>query len=370
MIYLDHNSSTYVLPHVYDLLSTRNIEFLGNADSPHAAGRAAKSIIDDARSSVAVLAGTRSGNVIFTSGATESNALALASYISNGCTIFASAVEHKSVLKYADVIIPVDPEGHLSLVALRERLYAHRWNRGIVVACMYANNETGVILDCDDAVVNVCMESGAKLHIDASQCYSKGGRLTKLQKEYASTITLSGHKMHAMKGVGSLIFRDEILNVLKPQMLGGSQELGLRSGTRNAEAIFSFGVAATEAINNSAVAHSQMALQISEIENELSDISTINGTTKHRLCNTTNLHFPKIKDLQIFIESLSELGLMVSGTSACDSGMTAKSHVLSAMFGDDSERVSGSIRISVSPKTTWQEVLDAIKIIRKVVVTT
>ena len=366
MIYLDHNSSTYVLPHIYEQLSVRRDDFLGNADSQHAAGRTSKAIVDESRRNIASLINTKSGNVIFTSGATEANALALSSYINDGSIIFASAVEHKSVLKYADVIIPVNVDGTLNIDALKDRLYSHRWNQNIVIACMYANNETGVILDPSDDVPGLCRNFGAKLHIDASQCYAKGGSLTILQKECASTISLSGHKIHAMKGVGSLIFRSEIFNVLRPNMLGGAQELGLRPGTINTEAVYSFGVAASESVVD-AVTDAQIRLKIQEIEHSLADIATVNGSKNHRLHNTTNLYFPKINDLQLFIEQLSVSGLMVSGMSACDSGMSTHSHVIGAMYGEDAAQTKGSIRISISPKTTWQEVFDAIEIIKKTV---
>jgi cysteine desulfurase len=172
--------------------------------------------------------------------------------------------------------------------------------------------------------------------------------------------------MHAMKGVGALIFKDEIFKTIKPLMLGGSQQWGLRPGTLNTEAIYSFGVAAAfEATGK--IDTRQMLAHISDIERGLSDISVVNGAGVKRLHNTTNLYFPAVTDVQLFVEKLSAAGVMVSGMSTCDSGISTKSSVLEAMFGSHSERLNGSIRLSVSSKTTRQEISDVIQIIKEVI---
>jgi cysteine desulfurase len=365
MIYLDHNSATYVLPHVYEQLSDEI--FLGNADSQHAAGAASKKIIDGSREIVATLLGTRTNNVLFTSGATEANAMALSSYRKSGHTIWSSAVEHKSVLKYADEILPVTPEGYLCYDTLAKKISGCKHAPNIVLACMYANNETGIHLDPDCSIAELCRAKGIKLHIDASQCYAKGGSLSEIQRNCASTIVISGHKMHAMKGVGALAFKDNIFPQLYPLMLGGAQQWGLRPGTINTEAIYSLGLAVTEMSNLSPHISAQMQLQIAELERILGDVALVNGAGAKRLPNTTNLYFPKVKDVQLFVEQLSVAGVMVSGMSACESGMSTHSYTLAAMYGELSPRLSGSIRVSISPKTTWQEIIDAAEIIKGVV---
>src|SRR3990172_3951779 len=233
MIYLDHNSSTYILPHIYDEIHDKRDGFLANADAQHAAGRITKAYVEDGRSRIADLVGVKSKNIIFTGGATESNAMAMLSYIASGALILAFATEHKSVLKYASKNIRVLNSGVADLEALQHSLEEYKGHDNVVVACMYANNETGVISDPRNEVVDLCARYGAKLHIDASQCYGKGGRLSESQVSYASSAVLSGHKMHALKGVGALIFKDEMQAVLAPLMLGGHQELGLRPGTPN-----------------------------------------------------------------------------------------------------------------------------------------
>jgi cysteine desulfurase len=364
MIYLDHNSATYILPHIYNELS--DSKFIGNSSSLHEAGALSKSIIDDSSKSIASLIGVSHHNILYTSGATESNAIALESYRKAGCRILASALEHKSVSAYAHGTIQVTGDGHIDLDHAEYMIAKHK-EHSVILACMYANNETGVILDHDSNLLHLCIKHGARLHIDASQCYPKGGQISKEQSAYASTIVLSGHKMHAMKGVGLLAFSNDAFDLLEPIMLGGAHQWGLRPGTMNTEAIYSLGAAARYAQSDLKHTYDQMHEKISYIEDNLSDISTVNGDIKNRLYNTTNLFFPKVCDLQIFLDNLSKSKVMISGMSACDSGLLIGSPSLSAMFGSGSERLSGSIRISVSAMTTWQEIEEATDIIRKIV---
>jgi cysteine desulfurase len=363
MIYLDHNASTYVLPHIYRELE--QLALIGNPDSQHAAGRISSEIIYSCKNAIANLLLLKAGNILFTSSATEANAIAIQSYIAKGFTIFASAVEHKSVISYAHHIIPVDTSGRIRYEDLFEKIRAHKDPTKIVLACMYANNETGVILDPDESLVRISQQSGIKLHIDASQCYLKGGFLSESQKKCASSIVLSGHKMHALKGVGALAFKDDIFPLLVPIMRGGSQQWGLRPGTQNTEAIYSMLRAVEEIDRYTTDDYATMSSMIAEIEHSLKDIAEINGSISGRLCNTTNLYFPSIQDSAAFTDLLSEHGVMVSGMSACDSGINTRSYVLEAMFGDMSDVSHSSIRISIAKNTKMSDVKGACAIIKK-----
>lgn len=366
MIYLDHNAATTPLPHVYESILERQDVISFNPDSQHAAGRIAKGYVEDSRRLVAALVGVKSKDVIFTSGATESNAIALSSYKKNGYLILTQATEHSSVISHSDITIEVNADGTTNLDDLQRRLERPGiQSRRTVLACMYANNETGVISDPKGLVADMCSKYGTKLHIDASQCYGKGRTLPKKQTECASTVVLSGHKMRSLKGVGVLIIKDDIFRIMEPLARGGHHELGIRPGTLNTEAIYSMGLAAAEWARVSADSDAEMANKISYIENSLKDISEVNGSAD-RLSNTINLHFPKVTDTQAFVESLSQNGVYVSGMSACNSGFDARSRVLEAMYGKDSVRADGSIRISICRDTSWKDIKSASEIIRNV----
>ena len=365
MIYLDHNAATPPLLHVYERILERQDVLSANPDSQHGAGRIARAYVEESRKDVGNLIGVPSKNVIFTSCATEANAIALTSYQKASHLIFAMSTEHKSILEYADIIIDVGADGTPDIDKLSKMLTVYKW-ANIVLACMYANNETGIISDPYDTIVDLCEQYGVRLHIDASQCYGKGCALSRRQVSYASTIVLSGHKMQALRGVGALIINDNAHTLMRPNMLGGHQELGLRPGTLNVEAIYSMGLAANEWSNPQSHIGQQLRQKVAFIETSLSDISEVNGG-EARLANTTNLYFSRITDLQLFIESLSSSGVYVSGTSACNSGFDAKSHVLEAMYGKGTAKANGSIRISICKDTSWEDIKSSVKIIREIV---
>lgn len=362
MIYLDHNSSTMPLPHLWDIVGKHADVLFANPDSTHSAGRLAKAFLEESRGSIASLIGVEKNNILFTSGATESNAQALRSYLNENYEVLALETEHNSVLKYATSLISVNTDGTINLSLFEERL--RKSNEKPVVACiMYANNETGVISDPTLEAARLCNKYNAKLHIDASQCYFKGGQLPKELVSAATTISMSGHKMRAFRGAGTLYFSKDIQPIIVPLYLGGNQEFGLRPGTTNLQAIWSMGLAASEA---AAFDDTVLKNNIKYIEQSLSDISVVNGS-RNRISNTTNLYFKDINNTELFIEELSENGVCVSGMSACDSGFSERSHVLEAMFGKDSKEAQGSIRISICDTTSKSDIDKALEIIKYVV---
>lgn len=312
---------------------------VGNPSSVHAFGRAARRIAEDARRQVAALLAVGPEAVVFTSGGTEANNLAL-----RGCgrpRILASAVEHPSVLEAADAVesIPVNAEGLIDLDALRAML-----NEGdrAVVSVMLANNETGVIQPVAE-VAAIARAAGALFHCDAVQ---GAGRLpVEINALAADMVTLSAHKIGGPKGVGALIVGDAIQ--IRPLIRGGGQERGRRSGTENLPGIAGFGAAAALA-ETEREGVGRLATLRDRLEAGL--LKTVPGArviagNVARLANTSCIALPGVS-AETQVMALDLAGFAVSAGSACSSGKVKASHVLRAMgLGDE---IAGcAIRISL-----------------------
>ncbi len=254
-VYMDHNATTAVLPAVQKAVA-RALELTGNASSVHGAGRAARKVIEDARDRVAALVGAKSADVVFTSGGTETNNLAIRGLQQDlgQARVLASAVEHTSVLKAASNIetIAVDSEGVVDLEALDTMLAgASSANEAgpALVSVMLANNETGVIQPVA-GVAAVAKRHGALVHCDAVQAAGK------ISIDIAALgvhmMSLSAHKIGGPAGVGALVLAGDLAHGanLFPIVLGGGQERGRRAGSENLTGIAGFGVAAEEALKN------------------------------------------------------------------------------------------------------------------------
>jgi cysteine desulfurase len=173
--------------------------------------------------------------------------------------------------------------------------------------------------------------------------------------------------MHSLKGVGALVFGSEVESKIKPVFLGGHQEYGLRPGTPSVEAIYSMGMAADIAKQLDYV---EMRKKKQYMLDNLTDIGIVNGAGATQLENTVNISFPSVKDNFLLIDELSSKGVMVSGTSACNSGLNITSRVLRAMYGQESSRPASSLRISFSTTTSWDDIIRGTKIIRDTVTST
>jgi cysteine desulfurase len=345
--YLDHNATTPLRPQAAEAIS-HALATWGNPSSVHSHGRAARRIVEDARGRVAVLAGTDPATVVFTSGGTEANNLAL-----RGCgraRILVSAVEHPSVLEAADGIeaIPVNGNGIVDLDVLEAMLGE---GGDAIVSVMLANNETGVIQPVAEAA-KIAHAAGALFHCDAVQGAGKLPLDFKLLG--ADMMTLSAHKIGGPKGAGALIVADDV--DLAPVIRGGGQERGRRNGTENVPGIAGFGAAAELAAVEVAEAGSLAALRDrmeAELLEHVPGVKVI-AADAARLPNTSCLALPGIS-AETQVMALDLAGFSISAGSACSSGKVKASKVLRAM-GQPDDIAACAIRISLGPSTSEAEV--------------
>jgi cysteine desulfurase len=346
--YLDHNATTPVRPEAAAAVAEA-LAVTGNASSVHRAGRTARRVIEAARGNVAALVGAASAEVVFTSGGTEANHLALL-----GCgrpRVLVSAVEHDSVLRAAPEAeaIPVDGNGIIDLGALERMLAGDP--RPAIVAVMLANNETGVLQPVAEAA-EIAHRHGALLHCDAVQAAGKVtvdfGRLG------VDFLALSAHKLGGPQGVGALVAADRA--PLEAIQRGGGHERGRRAGTENLPGIAGFGAAA-EAARDGLSAAGRLAALRDQAEREILSAAAdavVIGRDAPRLPNTTCLAMPDIP-AETQVMALDLAGVMVSAGSACSSGKVRVSHVLRAMaLGDE---IAGcAIRMSLGWSSTAADV--------------
>jgi cysteine desulfurase len=366
-IYLDWNATAPLRPQAHAAVADA-LGVCGNPSSVHAEGRAARRRIEQARESVAALAGAEPRNVVFTSSGTEANALALSPFLGTGqdsgprdCLVI-SAIEHPSVLaggrfpRQAIETVPVTPDGKLDLAGLADCLSGLRQKgrKRPLVSVMLANNETGVVQPVAQAAA-LAHEAGGLLHVDAVQAF---GRITcNINDLGADLITLSGHKIGGPKGVGALVRRDQALHFTEPLIKGGGQERGARAGTENVAGIIGFGAAAAVA----RLALPQEAVRMTALRDRLEaglkarmPAAIVFGGEAERLPNTTLLAVPGIK-AETAVIALDLDGIAVSSGAACSSGKVQPSHVLAAM-GVAPALAQGAIRVSLGPITTESEV--------------
>ncbi len=357
-IYLDHNASTPQLPAV----TRAQLPFLdgprGNPSSVHAAGRKARQALEEAREQVANLLGAQPREVVFTSGATEANNLALQGVTAarNGGLIL-STVEHPSVAKAADHLagngvnvgrLPVDAEGRVDPGDLARLLQPGT----VLVSVMLANNETGVVQPIRELSM-VCREAGVALHVDAAQAM---GRLSVDVGDLgADLLSLSGHKMHGPTGIGALWVRQGVS--LAALLHGGGQESNRRSGSENVAGAVGLGAAACHA----AEAQEWLRKDLADLRDHLERLlleswrgAVVHGAGAARLPNTTLVGFPGL-DGEAAVMRLDLEGVAVSLGSACSTGTMRPSTVLAAM-GVPESLAAGSLRFSLGPDNTRAEI--------------
>ena len=364
--YLDWNASAPLRPAARDSARAA-LELCGNPSSVHGEGRAARRLIEQAREDVAALVAADPRNVIFTSGVTEANTLALSSAIEQGVDkaprdrLLISAIEHPSVLgggrfvPAAVEMVPVTTAGIVNLVALEQRLdELARGGSRPLVSIMAANNETGVIQPVV-AASEIVHRHGGFLHVDAVQ--AAGRMALDLSALGADLLTLSAHKLGGAKGAGALVMRDEALHIAEPLIRGGGQERGARAGTENVAAIAAFGAAAVECRASLAAEATHMAALRDRLEaglHALTPEAVIFGSEAERLPNTTLVAMSGAK-AETLVIGFDLDGVAVSSGAACSSGKVAPSHVLAAM-GVPAELARGAIRVSLGPTTTEAEI--------------
>ena len=353
-LYLDYNASTPLDERVLSAMTDCLAGMPGNPSSTHQFGRVVRAQLDRAREQVASLVGVHASQVIFTSGGTEANNLALHAVTAGYAptSIAVSAVEHPSVLEPARALrasgwqlneIDVDGQCRVLPEHLKETLKSDTR----LVSVMAANNETGVIQPVAQ-LADLARAAGAVFHTDAIQAAGK------LPLDFAASgvqlMSLSAHKLYGPKGVGALVV-DKALE-LAPLQLGGGQEYGLRAGTENIAAIVGFGVAAELAVEGLQSRAAQMAALRDRAQAGLQRYPqvTVFAATAERLPNTLQLAVAGL-DGETLLMQLDKAGIAVSSGSACSSGKTEPSHVLMAM-GVEAGLARGAIRISLGRETT------------------
>ncbi len=360
VIYLDNNATTKVDPAVLDAMLPYLTEFYGNPSSMHSFGGQVGKALKQAREQTATLfSANDASEVIFNSCGTEGNNTAIRAALAANPDrrhIITTQVEHPCILNvckqlekqgYAVTYLSVDRNGLLDLMELEAAITGNT----ALVTTMYANNETGVVFPIEQ-VGAIAKEYGATFHVDAVQV---AGKLPlNMRTSTVDMMTISGHKLHAPKGVGALYVRKGYR--FRPFLLGGHQERGRRAGTENVAGIIGLGKAAEIANFELKYLGREERLR-DRLENGL--LSTIantevNGHKKQRLPNTTNIGFKYIEGEAILL-SLNQYGVCASSGSACTSGSLEPSHVLRAM-GLPYTILHGSIRFSLSRFTTEAEV--------------
>jgi cysteine desulfurase len=359
--YLDWNATAPLRPEARAAMLAA-LDLAGNPSSVHGEGRAARALVECAREQVAALAGARPEDVIFTSGGTEANALALNPEIGLGADraprdrLLVSAIEHPSVLaggrfESARIeVIPVTPQGVVDLDALRAALA--KGGRPLV-SVMLANNETGVVQPVSE-VARLVHEAGGILHADAVQ--GPGRIFSNINDLGADLLTLSAHKMGGPKGIGALVRASDDMHFARPLLSGGGQERGYRAGTENVAGIAGFGAAAA-AVCSLGEESARMAILRTVLEDGLKSVTPdaiIFGEAAERLPNTTLFALEGVKAETALI-AFDLDGIAVSSGAACSSGKVQSSHVLSAM-GVSPELARGAIRVSLGHASTETEI--------------
>ena len=371
IIYADHNATTRVADEAREAMLPFLGEKYGNPSSMHRLGGEVKTHVDGARANVAELLGADPAEIIFTSGGTESDNLAILGTLAawpKKRRIITSAVEHSAVRNtlswlekkgYEVKWLTVDAMGRLDLGELREALTPET----ALVSLMWANNETGVIFPVEEAA-RIAKQSGAAMHVDAVQ--AAGKIPIRLRDSAIDLLTISAHKIHGPKGVGALYARRGTR--LRPILLGGAQERGRRGGTENVPGIIGLGEAARLAGERlEADSARERALRDRLEEGLLARCpdSRRNGDPQARLPNTSNLSFRFIQG-EAALLLLDREGICVSTGSACMAGSTEPSHVLRAM-GVPFTFLQGSLRFSLGRENTPDDIDTMLRIVPRVV---
>ena len=358
-VYLDWNATTPLRPEAKAAMAAA-WDISGNPSSVHAEGRQARRLVEEARASISAAVGGRPQDVIFSSGGTEANALALTPGLRRGAgqpaeRLLVSAIEHTSVLSGgrfpAETIatIKVTPSGVVDLGHLRALLHD---GPPALVSVMLANNETGAIQPVAE-VAEIVHAAGGLLHVDAIQAL---GKLPfDIRSMGADLVTLSAHKIGGPKGVGALVLAADVQG-LEPLLRGGGQELGRRAGTENVAGIAAFGAAAKAAkglLEGNAAHLRALRDSLEQGLRQTRGMIVFSGDAR-RLPNTTLFTVPGLK-AETAVIGFDLAGIAVSSGSACSSGKVQPSHVLAAM-GLGRDLAQGAVRLSLGWSTSQTDI--------------
>ena len=368
-IYLDNNATTPVLPEVLEAMRPYFGEHFGNASSIHHHGQETRAAVERARDAVARLLGCRVAEVVFTSGGTEGDNLAIVGLTSAGDHVVTSSIEHHAVLltcKHLEengcevTYVPVDGRGLVDPDDVRRALRSNTK----LISIMMANNETGVLQPVEE-IGKIAAEADVYFHTDAVQAAGKVP--IDVKRIACDALSISGHKMHAPQGVGALYVRRG--THLQPLFFGGRHERSRRAGTENVPGIVGLGKAAELAMQG--FEHSDDK-KMSTLRDRLqrgilaqAEEAGVNGEGAQRVPNTSNIYFDHIEG-EAMVISLDLKGLAVSTGAACSSGAIEPSHVLVAM-GLRADRARASIRFSLGKQSTEEEVDIALALVPETV---
>ncbi|MBT2721417.1 cysteine desulfurase family protein [Bacillus sp. ISL-46] len=372
-IYLDHAATSPMHPRVIEKMLEVMKSTFGNPSSIHSFGREARHQIDLARAVLADSIGAKENEIIFTSGGTEADNMALfgvaETYQQNGRHIITSVAEHHAVLHackklekmdFEITYLPVDETGRISMTELRAALREDT----ILVSIMYGNNEVGTLQPITE-IGQLLKDHQAKFHTDAVQAY--GVENIDVNESQIDLLSVSAHKINGPKGTGFLYARSNVK--LSPRSFGGEQERKRRAGTENIAAIVGFHEAVLIA-NEERTAKRDKFIDLKktlmERLRQLDVEFDRNGSLEYSLPHVLNLSFPGTS-VEAMLVNLDLAGIAVSSGSACTAGSIEPSHVLVAMFGKQSERLTNSIRFSFGFNTTTEEVIKAAEETAKVV---
>jgi cysteine desulfurase len=359
-VYVDNNATTRVAPEVVETMLPYLSELYGNPSSMHTFGGNVGTRIKEAREKIAALIGAQPDEIVFTSCGTESDSTAIHAALESNPDkrhIVTTRVEHPAVKNlgehlagkgYRVTAVPVDNRGRLDL----DYLYDHLTDETAVVSVMWANNESGVVFPIEEITRKV-KDKGILMHTDAVQAVGKVP--VNVGDVPVDMLSLSGHKIHAPKGIGVLYVRKG--TKYAPFLIGGHQEHGRRGGTENTASIIGLGKAAELAADHLDEMDRRIRGLRDKLENALLERipkSSINGDVKGRLPNTTSIGFEAVEGEAILL-MMDQLGICASSGSACTSGSLEPSHVLRAM-GVPFTSAHGSIRFSLSVYNTEQEI--------------
>lgn len=370
MIYLDYAATTPMKREVMEVYMHTAKTVIGNASSLHSYGRDAKRVLNEARKEIARKIGARPNEIIFTSGGTEADNLAvfgLANALrSKGRHIITTEIEHQAILQpmkqleeegFDITYLPVDSSGFVRVEDVKNALREDT----IFVSIMFGNNEVGSIQPISE-IGQLLKERNIPFHTDAVQAY--GSVHINVDEMHIDALTASAHKIGGPKGIGFLYVKNELS--LVAHQVGGNQERKLRGGTENIPAIAAF----AEAVRSSNhFDHNKMNEVTERFLNELAKcpIQYEMNSPEQRLAHIVNLYFPHVT-VDHLLARLDLEGVAISSGSACTAGAVEASHVLVAMFGE-SERANSSVRISFGEETTLEEATEAAQIIGRVVET-
>jgi len=368
-VYLDNNATSPLLPEVFDAMRPYFFEQFGNASSIHQQGQQARAAVERAREQVAELLNCRAAEVVFTSGGTEGDNLALFGLVKPGDHVITSAVEHHAILnacKHLEEMgcsvtyLPVDAQALVDPDDVRRAIRPETK----LISIIFANNETGVLQPVHE-IGKIAADADVNFHTDAVQA---AGKVSLEVKEIGcDLLTITGHKMHGPQGAGALYVRKGTL--LQPMLYGGRHERSRRAGTENLPGIVGLGKAAEIAragfVDGRVTKMFDLRNRLEQALLDQVDQAAVNSAGAPRVPNTTNIHFDCIEG-EAMVIALDLKGLSVSTGAACSSGTIEPSHVLTAM-GLSADEARASIRFSLGKQNTAEDIDFAIELVPEVV---